>query len=173
VFALPYYLRAAIAWGLIPLAFLSGVQAPLCRCASGEHRLFCPKLLGLETKSEPVATAHAGRDSSRKSCCAKRSTPSPAEPSCCANSGKPTGNADGIHTAPAVPCGECVSIPPSPPGLTKQVEAPTAEWTIGSTIDSSGDEIALLVRQGSMILLPASDRLPMTDRVIVLCQLLI
>jgi hypothetical protein len=173
VFALPYYLRAAIAWGLIPLAFWSGVQAPLCQCASGEHHFFCPKLLGLETRSERVASAQPGKNSSEKSCCAKRSTPAPAEPSCCATKGKPAENADGVQTAPARPCGECQSIPASPLGLTNLVEIPSADCTIRSTVESSGDEIALLVRQGNMILLPASDRLPMTDRVIVLCQLLI
>lgn len=167
VFYLPHSIRSAIVWAMMPAALWSGMQAPECECASGEHRFYCLKMFAAGAPAEsPV------RNESKHDCCAQAS-PIPS-PTCCA--AKTTGDArrvSGVQSDSSVPCGHCKAIPSSPISPTDRVEAPAADWTAWLPLGVNADQVSLIVSQGSDYRLPPSDRLPMTDRVIVLCCLLI
>ena len=171
---LPSCIRTAIAWALMPAAFWSGVQAPECECASGEHRFFCPKMLGAGLGSEPVAQAD-----SKLACCQRRASSEHPTKKCCAAAlanVASTNDAPRRTVAPSSsdgPCGQCKAVPSSPLRITDRVEAPLADWTAGQPTIFADDHAALLALQADRRSLPPSDRLPMTDRVIVLCCLLI
>lgn len=167
VFYLPHSIRSAIVWAMMPAALWSGMQAPECECASGEHRFFCLKMFAAGARAEsPV------RNESKHDCCAKTS-PSPS-PTCCAAKGTDDARrVTGVQSGSSVPCGQCKAIPSSPISSTDRVEAPPADWTAWLPLGLNADQVSLIAAQGNDYCLPPSDRLPMTDRVIVLCCLLI
>lgn len=162
VFHLPRLIRSAIAWAMMPAALWMGVQAPECECATGEHRFFCPHMLtaGFGTKKS------VGSTSAQHLCCQKAATES------CSN-GVTASNTPGLHTSANGPCNHCQAVPSSTTIVDDRVEAPTIDQTPWLSLSLALDQAPLSFLLASDRLLPASDRLPMTDRVIVLCCLLI
>ena len=155
---------------MMPAALWSGVQAPECECASGEHRFFCLKMFAVIAPAESPARIESQHD-----CCA-RTSPRPAPTCCAAKTAKTTDDSrrvTGVQSDSSVPCGQCKAIPSSPISPTDRVETPPADWTAWLPLSVNADQASLIAAQGNDYCLPPSDRLPMTDRVIVLCCLLI
>jgi hypothetical protein len=144
---------------MMPAALWMSVQAPECECATGEHRFFCPHMLFGATKS--AATA-----STQHSCCHES-----AAESCC-NGDVPTG--PGVQkSSSSAPCSDCQAVPSATATASDRVEAPAVEHTAWLALSPAVDQASLTLVLASDRFLPASDRLPMTDRVIVFCCLLI
>ena len=167
VFSLSHHVRSAIAWAMMPAALWSGMQAPECECASGEHRFFCLKMFAVGAPAESPA-----RNESKHDCCAE-TLPGPTPTCCAAKTTDDSRRVTGVQSDSSVPCGQCKAIPSSPISPTDRVEAPPADWTAWLPLGVNADQVSLIAAQGNDYCLPPSDRLPMTDRVIVLCCLLI
>ena len=167
MFALSHHLRSAIAWAMLPAALWSGMQVPECECASGEHRFFCLKMFAANARAESPL-----RHEPKHDCCSRTST-SPSPICCAAKTTDASRRLTGVQSDSQVPCGQCKAIPNSPISTTDRVEAPPANWTAWLPLGVAADQAALIAVQSSDHCLPPSDRLPMTDRVIVLCCLLI
>lgn len=162
MFLLPRYLRVAVAWALMPAAVWSGVQAPECECSTGEHRFFCPHMLfGLKNPAksdETVATKH--------SCCHRAAAEAD-------RSKDVAPSASGLHRALTNPCSRCKPVPSSTPTVTVRVDVPAHHDLAWLPATHLVDRASLVVMSANERALPASDRLPMTDRVINFCCLLI
>ena len=165
MFHLPYYLRSAIAWALVPAALWSGVQAPECVCASGEHRFFCPKML------RRVFSESTARTEPKHACCAQKAVKQ--SPACRATASKEGTCPAGVGSTASGPCSQCKAVPSSLAYVADGVQIPSTDWTTWLSAACTVDQAYLVARQADDHCLPASDRLPMTDRVIVLCCLLI
>jgi hypothetical protein len=155
---------------MIPAAVWSGIQAPECECATGEHRFFCPHMLAaIAGSTKGVADADSGdacrRQTVENSCCASAVPTSGAT--------GPTSGATGLQNSSSGPCGQCKAVPSSTSKAVDRLEAPQLEHTAWFAPSPESDQRLLQWTQANDLRLPASDRLPMTDRVILLCCLLI
>lgn len=155
-------IRAAVVAAMMPAAIWSGVQAPECVCSNGEHRFFCPHLLSVAGSNRDDASFV----NTKASCCNWEKQPASCE--------APKLQCQlGLHDVANPPCSHCVAVPNSTPSVVDRVEAPSmnhVEWFTPSTADDQATLAALVANDRAR---PASDRLPLTDRVIVLCCLLI
>ena len=160
-------IRSVIVWfAMMPAALLAGMQLPECECATGEHRFFCTRMF------EPTLPATSAVQSGTKlSCCAKQSSNQPKAAACCTAKSEAGGKCLVSNTS-SEPCSQCKAIPSSPTNILERVSVPAADWITWLPLGYSADQESLIALQGNERLLPASDRLPMTDRVIVLCCLL-
>ena len=148
----------------MPAAFWSGMQAPECECASGEHRFFCGHLFAA-FRSEPTATAR-----SVSSCCA---THGATVATCSAAESSSDGSTGVSSSAVSGPCNSCRAIPSSPLQVGERSEALSQNQTEQLLSSLNQDQVSLALVLASECGLPASDLLPMTDRVIVFRRLLI
>ena len=164
VFSLAHSFRTAIVWIMMPAALWSGMQAPECECASGEHRFFCGNLF-TAFRSEPTTTAR-----SMPSCCATHVATATAS---LAADSSPDGMSGVSSSAVTGPCNSCRAIPSSPLKIGDRSETPSQNRTDRLLSSMHADQISLALVLGSEYGLPSSDLLPMTDRVIVFRRLLI
>lgn len=166
MFSLAHSFRTAIVWIMMPAAFWSGLQAPECECASGEHRFFCGRLFAA-FRSEPTVTT---RSVSSSSCCA---THGATIATCSAADASPAGSSGVSSSAVSGPCNSCRAIPSSPLQVGERSEASSQNQTEQLLPSLNQDQVSLALILASEYGLPASDLLPMTDRVIVFRRLLI
>lgn len=161
MYSLPHYLRACIAWALMPAAFWSGMQAPECECRTGEHRFYCPYMLGVAANATPVEAKKPVH-----SCCHRTSAKHQS-------SSDVATKQPGMHRSADSPCGHCTAVPSSFSTVTNRVEVPNYEdvvwFALSLTVDQAGLGLALANHRPT----PFSDRLPTTDCVVDLCRLLI
>ncbi len=152
---------------MMPAALWAGMQAPECECESGAHRFYCLKMFAANTCAElPAQNKH------EQNCCSQ-SLPGPSRACCAAKTTDASRNPTVVPSESQIPCGQCKAIPNSPISFTDRIEVPPADWTAWLPLGVAADQASLIAVQGSDRCLPPSDRLPMTDRVIVLCCLLI
>jgi hypothetical protein len=168
VFRLHQPIRSALALVLMPAAVWSGIQAPECVCSTGEHRFFCPHMMAAAVRPTTAACS----TSTASSCCSHYT-----RHSCCiatASLHDATCRDAGMQSATsAPPCSHCTAVPNSTPMVLDRVEAPSTDHVEWFTPSSADDQATLAALVADDRVVPESDRLPLTDRVIVLCCLLI
>lgn len=158
MFDLPRSIRSAIVWVMMPAALWMNAQAPECKCAACEHRSFCPHMI-FGSKNSFACSAK------QRSCCrssVRRSSGADAAPI----------GGTGLQQASSGPCCCCQAIPNSTVTVSDRVEAPAVQRAVWISFNQAVDQAPLTLALTRNRLSPVSDRLPMTDRVIVLCRLL-
>ena len=156
---------------MMPGALWAGVQAPECECASGEHRFFCPMMIGAPRSISSKTLAAHGIEP-RRSCCTRLSPSSTPLRSCCASKAISSASST-LNVSSPQSCGQCRAIPHQPPVLGDRVDAPSLQQEASLQLSNASDQVSLAQRFANSYRTPPSDRLPKTDRVIVLCCLLI